>query len=41
MQDFGLSALYKKLVGTKVLDVEGSTSYGRNVRVYAHCAKSP
>ena len=37
MQDFWLS----KLVGSKVLDVEGSTTYGRNFRAYAHCAKSP
>ena len=40
-QDFWLSVLYKRLVGVKVLDVDGSLDYGRNVRVYAHCAKSP
>jgi heparanase 1 len=41
LPDYWLSLLYKKLVGTKVVYVNGSLEYGRYLRVYAHCAKAP
>ena len=33
-----LSLLYNRLVGVKVLDVQGETEEKRTTRVYAHCS---
>jgi hypothetical protein len=32
---------YKQLISTQVLAVEGSLSFGRDVRTYAYCGTSP
>ncbi|XP_028408537.1 heparanase-like [Dendronephthya gigantea] len=35
--DYWSAFLYKTLVGSRVLDVHNSISFGRTIRVYAHC----
>ena len=38
--DFWISALYKKLVGRKVLKIQGHENTGNTLRLFAHCMKS-
>jgi len=35
-----VSVLYKKLVGTKVLELSNDGTTDNTVRLYAHCAKT-
>ena len=37
--DFWISALYKKLVGRKVLKIQGHENTGNTLRLFAHCMK--
>ena len=37
--DFWISALYKKLVGRKVLKINGHENNGNSLRLFAHCSK--
>ena len=37
--DFWVSVLYKKLVGRKVLKIEGHNNTGNTLRLFAHCSK--
>ena len=38
LPDFWSAVIYKKVVGTRVLQIQGGDSY---VRLYAHCTKAP
>ena len=40
LSDYWVSVLHKRLVGQRVLAVEGGLNLGRRTRVYAHCTRS-
>ena len=37
--DYWVSLVHKKIMGTRVLDISGALTYGRKMRVYAHCVR--
>lgn len=39
-QDWWVSVLYKKLVGTKVLSLSNDGTTNNTIRLYAHCSKT-